>query len=61
MRETVIQIEQVIVESPYPEAVVTMVENLATEAAGVSTVQDTTLVVVSTSLLSLPSCWSIFR
>jgi hypothetical protein len=38
------------VESPHPKVVVTMVEKLAAEVAGGSTVQDMTLVVVSTSL-----------
>jgi hypothetical protein len=37
-------------ESPYPEAVVTVVEKPTTEAAGGSSMQDTALVVVSTSL-----------
>jgi predicted phage tail protein len=48
--ETVTQVEQATVESPHPKAVVTVVEKPAMEAAGGSTVQDTALVVVSTSL-----------
>jgi hypothetical protein len=42
------------VESPYSEAVMTMVEKLTAKAAGGSTVQDTALVVVFTSLSSPP-------
>jgi hypothetical protein len=42
------------VELPHPEAVVTMVEKPAAEAAGGSTAHDTALVMVSTSFLSPP-------
>jgi hypothetical protein len=49
------------VESPYLKAVVTVVENLVAEAAGVSTVQDTALVMVSTSLLSPHPAGQFFR
>jgi hypothetical protein len=54
VEEMVTQVEQATVESPHPKAVVIMVEKPAAEAAGGSTMQDTTLVVVSTSLSCPP-------
>jgi predicted phage tail protein len=48
--EAVTQVEQTTMESPHPKVVVTVVEKLAAGAAGGSTMQDTALVVVSTSL-----------
>jgi hypothetical protein len=52
--ETATQVEQIAMESPYFEAIMTVVEKLTAKAAGGSTVQDMALVVVFTSLPSPP-------
>jgi hypothetical protein len=52
--KTATQVEQAVVEPPHPKAIMTVVEKPAVEVARGSTVQDTTLVVVSNSLSCPP-------